>query len=311
MHVIGGVVEARSDAAAHEDTEAKGVCCTGLGAGDGEITLVGTRIHTVCDNGTAYDFEQDYSGVIGVDDSVDYATAKVHGTIVNLSDRAAQAALNTALPGSPTAGSLGALVKTVNTCLSGITSLANWLRGLARKDAMDATAKTELNLGGGLFDEPDDSQQGIADGAVGGGATAEEVWGYAARTLTGGGQVTVESPVATDCVLTIYPCDDYNNTDGRALGWTNAAGTWGSGDITDAAVAFRATHKISGAVIDKAGSVVVPTGEQQVQVELTAVETAAFLLDRYDYQVRLTLVSGRKTTIVDSDVNVIKTLFDS
>lgn len=43
---------------------------------------------------------------------------------------------------------------------AGITLLANWLRGFARKDAMDATAKTELNTGGGTYNETTDSLEG-------------------------------------------------------------------------------------------------------------------------------------------------------
>jgi len=48
---------------------------------------------------------------------------------------------------------------------TGITSLANWLRGLFRKDAMDATAKSEVNSGGGAYDESTDSQEAIRDTA--------------------------------------------------------------------------------------------------------------------------------------------------
>jgi hypothetical protein len=47
--------------------------------------------------------------------------------------------------------------------LTGITLLAKWLRGLFRKDAMDATAKTEVNAGGGTYDETTDSNQAIRD----------------------------------------------------------------------------------------------------------------------------------------------------
>ena len=49
--------------------------------------------------------------------------------------------------------------------LTGITVLANWLRGLFRKDAMNAAAKTEINSGGGTFDETTDSIQAIRDTA--------------------------------------------------------------------------------------------------------------------------------------------------
>ena len=46
---------------------------------------------------------------------------------------------------------------------AGITLVATWLRGLFRKDAMDATAKSEVNTGGGAFDEANDSNEAIRD----------------------------------------------------------------------------------------------------------------------------------------------------
>jgi hypothetical protein len=42
---------------------------------------------------------------------------------------------------------------------AGITSVAKWLRGLFRKDAMDATAKNEVNDGGGTYNEATDSME--------------------------------------------------------------------------------------------------------------------------------------------------------
>jgi hypothetical protein len=48
---------------------------------------------------------------------------------------------------------------------SGLTSLPKWLRGLFRKDAMDATAKAEINLGGGTFAETTDSLEALRDTA--------------------------------------------------------------------------------------------------------------------------------------------------
>jgi hypothetical protein len=48
---------------------------------------------------------------------------------------------------------------------TGITALANWLRGMARKDTMDSTAKSEINSGGGAFDEATDSVEAIRDTA--------------------------------------------------------------------------------------------------------------------------------------------------
>jgi len=54
-------------------------------------------------------------------------------------------------------------IDAVAAILSGITSLAKWLRGLFRSDAMDATAKAEVNAGGGTFDEATDSLEAIRD----------------------------------------------------------------------------------------------------------------------------------------------------
>jgi hypothetical protein len=57
------------------------------------------------------------------------------------------------------------LSRITSTLFAGITSLGNWLRLLARKDAGDATAKSELNDGGGGYDEATDSQEAIRDTA--------------------------------------------------------------------------------------------------------------------------------------------------
>lgn len=46
---------------------------------------------------------------------------------------------------------------------TGITLLAKWLRGLFRKDAMDATAKSEVNDTGGTFNEATDSLEAVKD----------------------------------------------------------------------------------------------------------------------------------------------------
>lgn len=48
---------------------------------------------------------------------------------------------------------------------TGMTSLPKWLRGIFRKDAMDATAKTEVNDGGGTYNETTDSNEAIRDTA--------------------------------------------------------------------------------------------------------------------------------------------------
>ena len=51
---------------------------------------------------------------------------------------------------------------------TGITSLAKWLRAMARKDTADSTARGEINSGGGTFDESTDSLEAIADAPAAG-----------------------------------------------------------------------------------------------------------------------------------------------
>lgn len=54
-------------------------------------------------------------------------------------------------------------VSAITAILAGITSLPKWLRALARKDAPDATALSEINSGGGEYSAATDSQEAIKD----------------------------------------------------------------------------------------------------------------------------------------------------
>lgn len=73
-------------------------------------------------------------------------------------------------------------VNAIATVLNGITSLANWLRALARSDTADATAKTEINASGGTYSETASSQQAISV-LAGGGSTFTEQQARDAQTL--------------------------------------------------------------------------------------------------------------------------------
>jgi len=75
---------------------------------------------------------------------------------------------------------------------TGVTMVAGWLRGLFRKDTMDTTAKSEINDGGGAFDEATDSAEAIRDRGdvawVTGSAaslTAADIWELADGIETG------------------------------------------------------------------------------------------------------------------------------
>ena len=65
-------------------------------------------------------------------------------------------------------GAVKTVVDAIAAVLAGITVLANWLRAMVRKDAADATAKSEINASGGTYDETTDSQQAQANRDTGG-----------------------------------------------------------------------------------------------------------------------------------------------
>ena len=54
-------------------------------------------------------------------------------------------------------------VSVITSILSGITSLADWLRAFFRKDSADTTAMSEINNGGGTYDETTDSVEALRD----------------------------------------------------------------------------------------------------------------------------------------------------
>jgi len=63
-------------------------------------------------------------------------------------------------------GRLDLILDALTAVFSGITSLADWLRGLFRKDAMDATALAEVNVDEGTYNEATDSQEAIGEMAL-------------------------------------------------------------------------------------------------------------------------------------------------
>ena len=149
--------------------------------------------------------------------------------------------------GAPVAGSIDQHLDALATILSGITSLANWLRGLFRKDAMNATAKTEVNTGGGTFDETTDSEQALADAIAT--ASAFRITGSVGTYTLAGATVqpiTIPQYAHTDLALVVttsagVPIDctgktirfkamrgstavmDFVSTDATEIEWTNQA----------------------------------------------------------------------------------------
>lgn len=109
-------------------------------------------------------------------------------------------------------------VTAIGTILSGITSLAAWLRGLCRKSAMDATAKAEINTGGGAYDETSDSNEAIANKTA---------------LITAGG-ITIRSPVVGKRYIEICRGRAHPASEELALVFEDEEMTWG--DYTGAAV---------------------------------------------------------------------------
>jgi hypothetical protein len=153
-------------------------------------------------------------------------------------------ALNAAMPGTPTSGSLFDRVKTVFTTLSGITSLANWLRGLARTDTMNATAKAELNAGGGGYDEAFDSLQiiGATVTSGGGGGLTEADVRHAVGMSTANldaqlAAILLASGGGTGTGSVLYVPDRAVDPSGNPL---DGVYTWVTTSLTDPAIGLQA-----------------------------------------------------------------------
>jgi hypothetical protein len=87
------------------------------------------------------------------------------GNAAMLPDGVADQVWDEATSGHTTNGTFGKLLGTTwGAVFSGITSLANWLRALARKSTADATALSEINTSGGTYSATTDSLE--AQGTV-------------------------------------------------------------------------------------------------------------------------------------------------
>jgi hypothetical protein len=146
---------------------------------------------------------------------------------------------------------------------------------------VQATASVSLTQG-----DIDAIAAGVADAAL------DDLTAIRAKTdlIAAGGSVTVVAPVSASGAVEVVAGDDYAAADGRALSWTNTAGSWPN--LTGASV--RLNVRGSGAAFEAAGSVVTPTGTgQEVRVALTAAQTGGLTPQTYEYDVRVTLSSGR------------------
>jgi hypothetical protein len=190
--------------------------------------------------------------------------------LVNAPNATAIAAIQSGLATSSALSTLAAV-------FSGITSLANWLRGLARKDTMNAIAKSELNSGGGTYDETTKSLQALGDTT---------------------GAIVLLSPIISGGDAKIKRGDDYHADDSRQLDWsTSDAATWP--DLTGATVNFYSN------ALDHAMTVVTATGaNKKIRLQLTAAETLAASANSCPFEIRATLTSGRTITLAQGHITI-------
>ncbi len=260
-------------------------------------------------------------GAIAANASHVVVTIRGAANLVDFQERVALVALD---PQDSTRAGLAALptdahnatagLTTLANRFTGISSLADWLRLSFRADFTNATATAEI---GGTFAATTDSLEAIRNrgdaawttGAGGGGGGADPLTAavpgnYAPGTAghrlgqIGTAALTVTSPLTPEGNLELYAGDDYRAADGRALVWTNAAGTWPN--LTAAALQLTA-HRNGARRLQFPGTVQTPTGAQQIQFEPTAQDlptpTDAAPSWEYSFAITATLSNGHTITL--------------
>jgi hypothetical protein len=148
-----GVRSAVGLAAANLDTQLGGIAAKTINlpaspASDGNVSAVGAAVLGVQEDTEA--IQAAIAAGVPVSDKTGFSLTSAYD--------AAKAA---ASQSSVTA--IGTAVTAIQAILAGITSLAAWLRCLCRKSTPDATALSEINLGGGAFSPTTDSEEAIRD----------------------------------------------------------------------------------------------------------------------------------------------------
>ena len=124
---------------------------------------------------------------------------------------------------------------------------------------------------------------------------------YDKAAQLGSGTVNVISAVTEDLDIIVTQYDDYLSADGRALTWTNAAGTWAGGDLTGAIITISVKDREGDATIFTSSIFIVlsATDAQVIALELDNQQTGLFsrIGKSYRYQILITKEGARETTI--------------
>lgn len=130
--------------------------------------------------------------------------------------------------------------------------------------------------------------------SAGSGATAEEVWAYAQRYLSGQTDgIMVIGPVRNDGKIDAIAGDDYYTADGRGMQWSDTA--WP--DLTGATVNF-----ISGSTTIAMTVVTAGTGEQTVNLDVPRATSAA-MKGEFKFIIQATLASTHVVTLLEGEGN--------
>jgi len=108
--------------------------------------------------------------------------------------------------------------------------------------------------------------------------------------ISAGGTLTYSGAVTPTGDVEIVRGDDYSNTDGRALNWTDAS--WPT--LTGGTIAFSVRDNEGIVLIDSIAGVIVDAST--IYVELTAAQTTVDP-GKHRFDVQATLVSGRVVTL--------------
>lgn len=117
----------------------------------------------------------------------------------------------------------------------------------------------------------------------------------AALGRIGSGQITTVSPVSQSGDVETVMGDDYSNTDGRALDWTDSEASWPTLTSATIAVAVLGAGSFAGSVVTATG-----TGKK-VRLELTDVQTLTIPAGWHQFQVIATLSGGNVVTLVEGN----------
>jgi hypothetical protein len=182
-------------------------------------------------------------------------------------------------------------ISTLAAVFSGITSMANWLRLLARSGAGNATALTELNTGGGSYATATHSLQAAATDQAGIAGTVST----AVVAALSGVNVSISSPTARDGKpLLIVQGDDYKSADSRSI----TISVTGTPSLSGAAATLKL--RSVGVLVTTTGTIGTPSGgATPIAFELTAAQTASLPACQVggERELEIVLASGNHLTV--------------